>query len=126
MNSTQIRFLIQLKNAYAIKNQIVLVEKNKTIEELIPLLYAEGLIQSFSVLSEKKSIQIFLRYFATTPVFKHLKIFSTPSKKVTLQYKDLCKINDKQKIFFVSTNGGILSISDCKKRRIGGLLLFAC
>lgn len=126
MNSTQIKFLIQLKNAYSIKNQTVLVEKNQTIEKLIPLLYSEGLIQSYSFLKKENLIIIFLRYFVAIPAFKNLKIFSTPSKKVVLQYKDICKINDKQKIFFVSTNKGILGLSECKKNHIGGLLLFAC
>ena len=56
-----------------------------------------------------------------------LKIVSTPSN---FRYIDLKQIN---KLFFtanktlvLSTNQGILTISECRKKKIGGLVLFSC
>lgn len=128
MSINLIKFLIKLKNASLSKKEIVTLEYNPLCLELLHVLYSEGLIQTFSVeqLDGKIFLKICLRYFFNKPVLKNLKLFSKPSHVKYVRYSDLCKIVDRKFIFVLSTNQGILTSLECKKKKIGGKLLFMC
>ena len=84
------------------------------------------LLTSNSITLELPLLKIFitLRYFNNKSVFKNLKIFSTPSKINFLNTKDLAKVTNKKFILFLSTSQGLLTNIECKKKNIGGKLLF--
>jgi small subunit ribosomal protein S8 len=133
MNINLIKFLTKLKNASLSRKETILVEYNKLHLELVKVLYSEGLIQSFSIevqtsfkTQSSSSIKIILRYFYNKPVLKNLKFFSKPSHIKYVKYSDVCKIVDKKFNFFLSTSEGILTSLDCKKKKVGGKLLFMC
>jgi small subunit ribosomal protein S8 len=131
MNTNLIKLLLQLKNASLVKKEVVEFNCNSLCLELLKLLYTEGFIQSFRILSKNRSdnekqfqTTIMLRYSYNKPALKTLKIISTPSYSKYLTLKDISKIQDRKNILFLSTNRGLLTGLQCKKNKIGGTLLF--
>jgi len=96
--------------------------------QIAKTLYKEGLIQSFKIeiFSNIKFLQINLRYLYEKSVFDSLKFLSTPSRKIYLSIYNLSKIKNNKKLMLFSTTKGILNLTDCKKKKIGGKLLFIC
>lgn len=129
MNTQTINFLNAIKNASVSKNEVVYLNYNKAIFNLLVALYKEGFIQSFTVTKDnenKKSLNIYLRYYYNKSSLENLELVSTPSKSKYLDYKSLTKISVKKNVLFLSTNLGILTALECKKRKIGGILFFIC
>jgi len=130
MNINLIKFLSKLKNASLSKQEVISIDYNKLCLDVVKLLYKEGFIQSFSIkkisFGSNTQFKIFitLRYFNNKPIFKNLKIVSTPSRLNYLNIKDLSKISNKKIILILSTNRGLLTSLECKKHKIGGKLLF--
>ncbi len=131
MNTNLIKLLLQLKNASLVKKEVIEFNCNSLCLELLKLLYTEGFIQSFRILSKNRSdnekqfqTTIMLRYSYNKPALKTLKIISTPSYSKYLTLKDISKIQDRKNILFLSTNRGLLTGLQCKKNKIGGTLLF--
>jgi ribosomal protein S8 len=108
---------------------MIRIPYNKFTLSLLSALYKEGFIQSFSVTTNtflKKEINIFLRYYYNKSPIKSLKIISTPSRIKYLNYNALTKLSLKKNILFLSTSLGVLTASECRKRKIGGTLFFIC
>jgi len=133
MNIYTIKFLIKLKNAALSKKEVITTPHNKLSYDLIKCLYKEGFIQSFELneiislnLEKKYEIKIILRFFYNKCLLKNIKILSTPSLIRYFTFKDVCKIQTKKLVMFLSTNKGILTSLDCKKQGLGGTLLFTC
>jgi small subunit ribosomal protein S8 len=130
MSNTLIKFLIKLKNAALIKQESLSFDFNKLNLDITELLYNEGLIQSFFIQEEvilNKShlkICITLRAIYNKPLLKSLKIISTPVKITYLTLKNLAKLPSTKSILVLSTSKGFLTGLECKKRKIGGVLLF--
>ncbi len=116
-----INFTTTLKNN---KNSILYIRQNWVHKPLINILYREGFISSFS-LSENFYLKIVLRSNSTgLPLIQNLKIVSTPGKPVYLDYKKICLLNLSGKVGFFTTSKGLLTSDECKKHRVGGVLLF--
>jgi len=129
MNLNLINLLLVLKNASLSQKEIVYVKYNKMCEKLLKLLYAEGLIVSYSLerrAYEKSFFKITLKSFFNKSAFKNFKIISTPSKIRYLSFSDLSKISDKRLILVLSTDQGFLTSLQCKNLQVGGKLLFVC
>ena len=122
MNSQYINFLTQLKNNAAIEATSIRFSFNVRLLPLIKFLYSEGVIESFSV--KKNFLFIQLRLFNGSNPFKDLRIVSTISYEKFLTYNEISKITESKFLFILSTDKGFLNLSECKQRRIGGLLLF--
>jgi len=60
------------------------------------------------------------------PIFNNLKIVSSSSYKKIVSLKNICKLVTKNKYFLFSTNKGLLSMTECKRYHVGGVLLFSC
>ena len=131
MNINLIKFLSKLKNASISKQEVISTDYNNLCLAVVKLLYKEGFIQSFSIkrvsFNSNVELKIFitLRYFNNKPIFKNLRIVSTPSRLNYLNIKDLSKISNKKIVLILSTNKGLLTSLECKKHKIGGKLLFA-
>lgn len=131
MNINLIKFLSKLKNASISKQEVISTDYNNLCLAVVKLLYKEGFIQSFSIkkvsFNSNVGLKIFitLRYFNNKPIFKNLRIVSTPSRLNYLNIKDLSKISNKKIVLILSTNKGLLTSLECKKHKIGGKLLFA-
>jgi small subunit ribosomal protein S8 len=128
MNVQLVNFLSQLKVASLSRKRSVLFKYNKPAIYLLKSLYKEGLITSYSIMKKDDSFHTFveLRFSDETSLLSDLKIVSTPSRTVYINYKEISKLCIKNKTFFFSTDKGILSDSECKRLKIGGVLYFVC
>lgn len=125
MNKSLINLLLQLKNAALVHKESIHVNYNTKFLKILEVLYKESLIQSFKINFDKTKITITFRYFLNLNFLNNLKIFSTPSHQTFLSFDSIIKLSDRNKIFFLSTNKGILTHIECKKANKGGKLLFS-
>jgi ribosomal protein S8 len=133
MNIETIKFLIKLKNASTVNQESFYSNVNKLSQNLLKILYKEGFVLSFRIKKRDSSYdsntttsKINLRYSHNKSVFRYLKIVSSPSKRRYFCLKSISRINSKRNLFVFSTNKGLLTINECKKLKVGGVLLFIC
>jgi ribosomal protein S8 len=131
MNIETIKNLNQLKNASLVNHELVKLNSNKLTKNLLKLLYKEGLILSYRI--NEKNIKkitpefvVRIRYVYNKSVFKQLKIISSPSQRRFLCLKSISRIASKKNLLVFSTNKGLLTLNECKKFKVGGVLLFIC
>lgn len=122
MNLQYINFLVQLKNNAAVGTNTVSLSYNSRMLPLIKFLYNEGILESFFI--KANVVCINLRLFNGRNPFKELRIISTISYKKFLTYTQMTKINESKFLFVLSTDKGLLSLSQCKELGIGGKVLF--
>ena len=125
MNLTVIRNLIKLKNASLQNQNQITITFNKYTLELIKILYKNGFIKSYTILKQLQ-ISITLNQLYRTSPTSTLRIISTPTQKLYITYRDICKIKNIKTLFCFSTTKGLMTIDDCKRHHIGGVLLFIC
>lgn len=132
MNVKTVNFLTQLKNASLINKESIKGELNSFILQVLKALYKEGIILSFKVVNKPmffnntSEVLVNVRYINQKPIFANLKIVSSSSYQKIVSLKNICKLITKNKTFLFSTNKGLLSITECKKYHVGGVLLFSC
>lgn len=132
MNINTITLLSQLRSASLNKKESVMLEINNFTITVLDSLYNEGLILSYTIVRKKgflnntKTALVHIRYVQGKPVFENLKILSSPSFTRIISIKNICRLNPKKETFFFSTNKGILSLQECKNKKVGGILLFMC
>jgi len=126
MNYTTIKFLINIKNASLGTNETLIVSYDSFSLSILKILYNSGLIQGYSALDSNKVI-IYLRKVFNKTLTRELKLISTPKTKVSLDYKAIIKLKKStNSLMFFSTDQGLFTINECKKNKIGGVLLFIC
>tara|TARA_R110000764_G_C11029072_1_gene385101 strand:- start:1509 stop:1961 length:453 start_codon:yes stop_codon:yes gene_type:complete len=132
MNIKTVQLLTQLKNASIINQETIVADSNHFVLKLLKILYKEGLILSFQIkrkqnfVNETSEAQVNIRYVHNKPVFKNLKIVSSPSYKKIVSLKNISRIVAKKRFFLFSTNLGLLTLNECKKHHVGGILLLVC
>jgi small subunit ribosomal protein S8 len=124
MNKSLITFLIKIKNASYLQKEVVITNNSFLNFSVAKMLYSEGYIQSFKIQKNKNVLQITLRYFQGKSVLTNLKIVSSSSKLKFMNYLEIIKISSPGKNFFFSTSSGFVTIKECKKTGIGGILSF--
>jgi ribosomal protein S8 len=88
--------------------------------------YNSGLLQGYSALDSNKVI-IYVRKVFNKTLTRELKLISTPKTKVSLDYKAIIRLKkNTNSLMFFSTDQGLFTINECKKNKIGGVLLFIC
>lgn len=131
MNITTIHNLNKLKNASYVNHELAHIDSNKLTEKLLKLLYKEGFILSYRIKKNSKFISfpksvVSLRYLYNRPIFKNLKIISSPSQRRFFGLKNISRLSSKNNLLVFSTNLGLLTLNECKKFGLGGILLFIC
>jgi small subunit ribosomal protein S8 len=125
-----VRFILKLKNASAINKEELEVEYSKVREDMVKFLYNEGFIQSFCFKQSKKDkakvISITLRSFFGKSLLENVQLISKPSLMKYMRFMDVCDISDRRIVIVFSTDKGFLTTSGCKKKKVGGKLLFIC
>ena len=124
MGIKTVELLLKLKNAAFVKKKFIFVNYNKFNFNLIVLLYKQGYLQSYLLI--KKQIKVYIRYVYNFSFIQNIRIVSNSSRKFFFSYHSLCYLKNKMRLFCFSTSFGIDTLLDCKKHRIGGLLLFIC
>lgn len=132
MNIGTIRLLNSIKNASMANADLVCVNSNKLVQSVIKILYREGLILSFKVrrkenyVNNTSEVLVYLKYFFEKSNLTRLKIISTPSRKIHISYKNMTRISCKGRVVIFSTTKGLLTLDECRRHRVGGILLFIC
>ena len=118
MDISTLHFLIKLKNFSVVNKMSFLVNFSSKIKNIVQVLYKLGIIQSYN----SSTNRIFLK---KKPVFRNLKIVSTPSNLRFLTFFDITRLQiSPTTIMIFSTNKGILSQQECQEQGVGGILLF--
>ena len=126
MNYTTIKFLINIKNASLNNNEKLIINYDFFNLSILKKLYDSGLIQSYTVLNDNKVV-VYLRKVLNRTLTRELKLVSTPKSKLSLDYKSISLLKKNTKyIMFFSTDKGLFNVIECKKNKIGGVLLFIC
>jgi ribosomal protein S8 len=130
MNIKIISFLSSLKNSsLVLKKNYLQINYTKRILVCVELLYKEGFILSYYVKqsSDDNRSYIFLKLRIVDGIVttSALQTISKAKGLVYYKYSDLCRLNTKKKEFFVFTSKGLITLSECKKFRTGGMLAFS-
>lgn len=128
MNKQLMNFIIALKNASQAGIETVDYRSSNAIVNLVRALYREGFIQSYNLYKIKNIsyINVILRFYFNMPIIGKIRIISNSSNFKTLTYSELACIQIRRRVLFISTDRGILTLDECKKAKIGGVLLFLC
>jgi small subunit ribosomal protein S8 len=113
--------LSKIKNAQLARKSVVFQKKNKISEDFLKLLWNEGFILGYTLKSQ--GLKIFLKYAGNKPAIRSLKVISKPSRRFFYSLKQIWKINSSKSFIVLSTNQGLKSLLECKKKNIGGELL---
>jgi len=124
MKKTQIDFLNKLKQHSIQKKTVFKHKYSSCLTLLLELLYKEGLILSYNIADG--FAYIYVREYEGMSGVKNLRILATSSKKIFVRYKNLTTLSTKTTNIFLSTDKGLFSIIECKKHKLGGVLLFSC
>jgi ribosomal protein S8 len=125
MNIKVVNFLNQLKISCAKKNLSVIFEFNFYVLQLLEVLYREGYLEGYKVIcsNDIKKVSVLIKRTG----LESLKMVSTPSNFRYINLKQMNKLFfTANKTLVLSTNQGILTISECRKKKVGGLVLFSC
>ena len=114
--------LISIKNSQKSKKSSVKVSRKNMCEVFLKLLWNEGFISGYKVVSsDKTKLEVFLKYSNIgNPSINSIQFVSKPSRRIYFSIRQIWKL-DSSKVFVIfSTNHGLMSIKDCKKNKIGG------
>ena len=116
--------LTQIRNANLIKSSSTLIPNTIANYQILKILYNEGFIKSFKVLSPKHLI-LYLKYIGRNkhPILTNLRRISKPGRRIYTSYKEIPKILGGLGIVILSTPKGILTDREARSRRIGGEVL---
>ena len=116
-----------LKNGILIKKQVIYKKFNKKDQELLNILWNEGLILGYKKLCNNNFdfniIKIFLKYKKNNSVINSINIISKPSLRIYCSLEDLWKLKNVQGLIIVSTDSGLKTIYECKNLNLGGQLI---
>ena len=113
--------LNNIKNGQLAKKDVVLQNRTNICESILKILWDEGFILGYKILNNSNKLEIFLKYSRTgKPTINSLKFISKPSKRIYYSTKQIWKIDSSKAFIIFSTNEGLKSISDCKKKKMGG------
>ena len=116
------RVLISISNGQNSKKAFVITRFNKATVSLLNILWEEGFIKGYSI--KKKNIKIFLKYNNLNPTITFIKFISTPGVKLYISSQIVRQLKEKSGLFLISTSKGLLTLKNCKKHNLGGIVFF--
>ena len=118
--------LTRLRNAAAVRRQIVLVPSSKTKVVIARILKEEGYIEDFEVTKDRPQpmIRIWLKYTEDRkPVVTGLKRVSKPGCRVYKGRREIPWVLNGIGIAIVSTPKGVLTDRQARRQAVGGEVL---
>jgi small subunit ribosomal protein S8 len=131
MNEKTVQLLVALKNASLTNKESLSTDSNEFTARVLTKLYDEGFILSYRTKRNPKfkhnltQVKVDIRYIHSKPIFKDLHIVSKPSFESFLNYNNIARIMTRKKVFIFTTQCGLLSLKECQREQIGGILLFS-
>lgn len=127
MNHNVGDLIIRIKNAYLAKRKEAIISYSKFSKEIMELLVQEGFLREVKekTLDGKKVLVAVLRYERRIPIFTDTLIVSKPSLRIYATAKSLKGLQRRGLgIAVLSTNQGVMTEKEAKKKGIGGEVLF--
>lgn len=117
--------LTRLRNAQMIGITEVTLPYSKLKSEVLRVLKEEGYIESFTETKEsnKKDLQVALKYFEGRPVMEKIKRVSRPALRVYRGCDDLPLVRGGLGIAIISTPKGVMSDKSARSNKVGGEVL---
>jgi len=114
--------LTNIKNGQMAKKNAIVEPKKNICESFLKILWDEGFISGYRTsIQDKSKLEIFLKYTKTgIPAINSLKFLSTPGKRVYYSARQIWKLDSCKTFIIFSTDQGLQSIIECKKKRLGG------
>lgn len=116
--------LTMIRNANLIKSSSTLVPNTNSSRQISKILYKEGFIKSFEILSPKYLI-LYLKYIGgkNYPILTNLRRISKPGRRIYTSYKEVPIILGGLGIIILSTSKGILTDKEARVKCVGGEIL---
>ncbi|HEU5280558.1 MAG TPA: 30S ribosomal protein S8 [Gammaproteobacteria bacterium] len=117
--------LTRLRNAQMIGITEVTLPYSKLKSEVLRVLKEEGYIESFTETKEtnKKDLQVALKYYEGRPVMEKIKRISRPALRVYRGCDDLPLVRGGLGIAIISTPKGVMSDKSARSNKVGGEVL---
>jgi len=115
MNTTLIRFLVQLRNGFLFNKKSISLNINSQYLNVMEILYIEGFLQTIKIDASRARYIISLRFFEQQPLIHKLKLFSIPSQNCFISFQELSFLQDRNIFLLLSTSKGLLTLFHCKK-----------
>ncbi|GIW66428.1 MAG: 30S ribosomal protein S8 [Candidatus Parcubacteria bacterium] len=117
--------LTQIKNAWKIRKNKIVVPYSKVKIAILKIFKEKNIIRSIRLMEEnkKKFLIIYLNYFNNQPPYENLKRISKPGRRIYLGYRELKPTRSGFGFKVISTSRGIMIDSEAKKRKLGGEIL---
>jgi ribosomal protein S8 len=105
------------------KRSSFMVKDNKSIRIVLDVMWDEKLIIGYR--TEDKKLKVLLKYTVWgKTVLKHICLLSKPGRRQYVAYFELADLLKNNRIYFLSTDRGLMSANKAKILGIGGELLF--
>jgi small subunit ribosomal protein S8 len=127
MQNNLLKMMSTLKNGILIRTAFIYQKTKKNNKELLNILWDEGFILGYKMYKTKNKLytfKIFLKYTRSNSVISSIKFISKPGLKIYCSLKQLWKLNLVKGLLIISTNKGLKTLTECKKLKLGGELLF--
>ncbi len=115
--------LTRIRNGNQARLDSIDVPMSKLKVEVVRILEAEGFVKSHEVASSAKfpSIRVFMKYDSKRkPIMSHLRRVSKPGLRVYKSCKELFPIRSGLGTQILSTNLGVMTDREARKRGVGG------
>lgn len=118
-------FLIRIKNALAARHEVVRVPYSKVKHSIADILVQEGYVTSVSTEENgfRKDMVVTLKYKGKLPLVNNVKRLSKPGRRLYTSTTQIPKTLGGYGITIVSTNQGLLTDKEARKKNVGGELV---
>lgn len=118
-------FLIRIKNALAARHEVVRVPYSKVKHAIADILAQEGYVTSVSTEENgfMKDMIVTLKYKGKLPLVNNVKRLSKPGRRLYTSTTQIPKTLGGYGITIVSTNQGLLTDKEARKKNVGGELV---
>lgn len=119
-------FVIRLKNAALARRQDLVMPYTRVNMAIGKVLVKEGFLASIkeNTVEGRKMLAATLRYERRRPVLTDVAVVSKPSLREYVGSKDILKAQGKSITAILSTNQGVMTGKEARRKGVGGELLF--
>ena len=115
-----------IKNGLIKKFSSVIIHNSVLTLSFLDVLFREGVIRSYRILSKKK-IEVYLKYYKGTSVINNIKSISTSSRSIYYSINDICRWKSNysplNSFIILNTSKKMFSSNELKYYKSGGQVL---
>lgn len=126
------QMLTSIRNALAVKKEVVVVPFSKIKFEIAKILEREKFIERVEKKKRKIKkgkakpkpvLEIFLKYEKEMPAISGIRRISKPGQRIYLPYREIKKVKGGYGISIISTSKGLMTDKEAKRKKIGGEII---